>query len=118
MARSEYIVRTVKSCPDALDVALRSRLYRDGWMLQGTMERMRERGQENVVVAFHQKEPVGVCVRTDFNQLMAYVKPSHRRKGIASRMVKKLRTRRCYAGIGIYGSRYFWNRNKIKIEEW
>lgn len=67
------------------------------------------------IIHYKDGKAVGVCLKTNFNQMMCYVKRKYRRQGIGTEMVTyfKDKNQNNKAQEGIPGSLIFWQKNNI-----
>lgn len=107
----------MKSIEDSInaDIALKNRLYVSGWELSSSLKHAREYPDSYIVLLEWSDDlPVGVvlyCVGS--REMQFFVKKAYRRKGIGTKLFKKLKDRIPHTefryDLGITGSGYFFN---------
>ncbi len=101
-------------------IALDSNLFVDGWLLRNVLKAITEGSNHKIVLHYVNEEPVGCCVSKESGLLMTYVKPEHRRKGIASLMLDQLivefnlDSNKLFGRRGDKGSESFYLNNGIQ----
>ena len=104
----------------AAKLALKHRLYVNGWCLSHTLVGIKDGCiKASVCLAYDDKgEPVGVSVLEGVKWLSVFVRKSHRRKGLGSELIKRMGVscQKCSAGEGVEGSRVFWE--KLGVESY
>lgn len=108
---------------EACKLALKHRLYVSGWMLNGQLRGGAKYGAVRHASIYTQAGvPVGVTVVTNANDIQVFVRKSHRRKGIGSKLVAHAmkcmgdRAAGIDAGTGLQnGSRQFWKANNVPM---
>ena len=104
-----------KKSQELADEALKARLYVSGWYLSECLRAIRaDSSLETPIELFKEKgKAVGVTICFE-NQIMVFVRKSHRRKGIGSILVKRLISNYNLTDFnvdwGIYGSEFFWKK--------
>lgn len=99
------------------DVALKARLYVNGWQLSGELVKIRKGSVRAQVALAYDTDgvPVGVSVRGEGNWLNVFVRKSHRKNGVGTLLVEALKSEDVRAGYGIVGSLSFWNKVGVKV---
>ena len=100
---------------EAADIALKNRLYVSGWCLSGDLKDYRAKpnwGDLKIVLAYDDDKPVGVVVDCR-GDVQAFVRKSHRRRGIASGAIRYGDIVVKHYGDGINGSEVFFEKMKV-----
>lgn len=119
----EYMTFSGPTLNDAAEIALKNRLYVAGWSLRSNLMSVskldkRKRDKTQIVIGFEGSTPVAVGM---FNSnargrvfVMLYVKPTHRRKGIATNIInlwrKNYKYKKFVATLGVKGSEAFFKK--------
>lgn len=114
-----YVVKEYRNADvlEAINIALKAKLYVPGWALQPYLSWLRRRGERSWVdvtirLAFNGETPIGIGVRHidgPYNP-MCFVRPQYRRKGIGSKLVEGFSFDEYEEGIK--GSDQFWRKVK------
>ena len=99
-------------------IAIKYRLYVAGWVMRTIymdwVEGDRIYPNDRISLAYDNHIPVGACTYCEVgDEVMIYVKPRYRRKGIGSYLVNATTQNICtkYAyGYGTPGSKQFWEK--------
>lgn len=83
-------------------IVIGNRLYVRGWTLREDVE---NGWYSKACVAWDGRKPVGVCLLKENGALGTYVRPSHRRKKIGTRLIKAITKRRRKPVFGLEGLR-------------
>jgi len=97
---------------EAARLAINAHLYIDGWYLLSALAMIQagQRKDPQIALVFEHDTPVAIAVEEGFNQVMAFCKRSHRRRGLASKAVGLIEMDpKTYADGGIPGSEKFWD---------
>lgn len=108
------------------DIALKNRLYVNGWNLSAMLRKIRSNQVESIVDIFYEQEkPVGVLViektckmkdkHIDSYLIQVFVKKNYRRKGIASALINrnKIDGVNFRLGEGLYNLEPFRAKNRL-----
>ncbi len=122
-----YKTYAEREVSEAADIVLKNRLYVSGWLMSGLMKKLRESSSEfsdvEIVLAFDEQIPVGVCVhyskedfmRHKYSRIQAFVRKQYRRNGIGSKMVRRVKKTRPFAYHGVDGSDLFWHSVGVPV---
>lgn len=107
-------------------MALEQQLFHQNGVLKKAFEDAAQYPQNySIVAAICAERMIGVCLIDRHNNINCFVKPSHRRRGIGSALVKRARNQwmqrtqreECqltsYAGHNAKGSLKFWQQNAV-----
>lgn len=111
-----------RNSAEGAELALKHHLYVHGWCLFLELRLMMAAENPNgcIALCFVDDIPVAIAVITSYNQVMAFCKEEHRRKGYCTALVQRVDEaigEPIYAQNGIDGSDIFWRSLAIDIEE-
>ncbi len=121
----EYRLFKKSKLKDGADIVIKDRLYTPG--AQGIRNRVLncQNALVAIIIAYHNDKPVG-CITLDlhpvkskkqyFSIVNTWIKPSYRRKGIASVLLKRIQRHSNYliAGYGSKSGSYFYKDRDIE----
>lgn len=115
------LYRAPAELKEAATIVLQNHLFVQGWMLARCMHRILqltklENSGYRIAILFSADEPVAVAFYdSPAYQVMAFCRPSDRRKGYGSKAIHALGIdlTEIYAEEGISGSDRFWSRNGV-----
>lgn len=107
---------------EACSLALRHRLFVNGWFLREDLWDIRQDphfyvGRSQIVLAFNCGEPIGIIL-SDAGVTSAFVRKSFRRQGVAGNAIKFGNIEITKFGEGIRGSLDFWLKMRNTTGEW
>jgi GNAT superfamily N-acetyltransferase len=115
-------IKKINNIKKAAQLALTNRLFVPGWLLRCELVNILKYSYNNyeIALAFKNNIPVGICLKKhrfgNNNQLMVFVKKSHRKQGIGRKLVSFMKDSNSYGEIGIKKSNgKIWELNGIEI---
>jgi len=99
-------------------IAIDENLYVKGWSLVNFLNHL-DINSDLVVLAYEDKNPVGVCVVMGYGLTMFFVKDDYRGNGIASNFTKIIpKDENSFCLKGINGSEEFFKKSGLRLGSW
>jgi hypothetical protein len=117
MTTDIYIAEDMKA---AAALALKSRLYVSGWMLSGSLVKIKNGSLicKKMAIATKEGKAIGVAIVNRHKEVQLFVKKSERKKGIGKSLIKSLNEKNLEGFYGAVGSVEFFEKMNIKCSEW
>lgn len=113
-------LRTYRTKPGielAISIIRKNHLYVDGWWMQTRLDF--PDAIDVIAIYYVDSKPVGCGLRLKYHastNVMVYVKPKFRNKGIGTKLVSKLKRKPVRSALGIIGSDIFWYKCGVKCD--